>query len=63
VHTPPAGDSRDRSSSDPAVRVLVMKGAVGEALDSFLLFDEPVLTPELADQLADAVFNGWIASS
>src|SRR6266540_811489 len=29
------------------VRVLVLKGAVGEALDSFVLFDEPDLTPEL----------------
>jgi AcrR family transcriptional regulator len=45
------------------VRVLVLKGAVSEALDNFLLFGEPVLTPELADQLVDAVFNGWIARS
>ncbi len=46
-----------------AVRVLVMKGAVGEALDSFLLLGEPVLTPELANQLVDAVFNGWMTPS
>jgi len=45
------------------VRVLVLKGAVGEALDSFVLFDKPKLTPELADQLVDAVFGGWIAAA
>jgi AcrR family transcriptional regulator len=44
-----------------SVRVLVLKGAVGEALDSFVLFGEPALTPELADHLIDAVFGGWIA--
>jgi AcrR family transcriptional regulator len=43
------------------VRVLVLKGAVGEALDSFVLFEKPTLTPELADQLIDAVFGGWLA--
>jgi AcrR family transcriptional regulator len=45
------------------VRVLVAKGAVGEAMDSFVLFDKPKLTPELADQLVDAVFGGWLAST
>jgi AcrR family transcriptional regulator len=45
------------------VRVLVLKGAVGEALDSFVLFDKPTLTPELADQLIDAVFGGWLTSA
>lgn len=45
------------------VRVLVLKGAVGEAMDSFVLFGQPALTPELADQLIDAVFGGWIAQS
>jgi AcrR family transcriptional regulator len=45
------------------VRVLVLKGAVAEALDSFVLFGQPALTPELADQLIDAVFGGWIAQS
>jgi hypothetical protein len=44
------------------VRVLVAKGAVGEALDSFVLFNEPALTPELADQLVDAVFGSWLAA-
>jgi AcrR family transcriptional regulator len=44
------------------VRVLVLQGAVAEALNSFLLFGEPVLTSELADQLVDAVFNGWIST-
>jgi TetR/AcrR family transcriptional regulator len=45
------------------VRVLVLKGAVGETLNSFVLFGQPALTPELADQLIDAVFGGWIAHS
>jgi AcrR family transcriptional regulator len=45
------------------VRVLVLKGAVGETMDSFVLFGQPALTPDLADQLVDAVFGGWIAQS
>jgi AcrR family transcriptional regulator len=43
------------------VRVMVLKGAVSETLDSFVLFGEPALTPELADQLIEAVFGGWLA--
>jgi AcrR family transcriptional regulator len=46
-----------------AVRVLVLKGAVSETLDSFVLFGEPALTPELGDQLIDAVFGGWLAAA
>jgi AcrR family transcriptional regulator len=46
-----------------AVRVLVLKGAVGETLNSFVLFGQPALTPELADQLIDAVVGGWMAHS
>jgi AcrR family transcriptional regulator len=42
------------------VRVLVLKGAVGETMNSFVLFGEPALTPRLADQLIDAVFGGWL---
>jgi AcrR family transcriptional regulator len=56
-----AVESGELTPGTTPVRVLVLKGGVGEALDSFVLFGEPALTPELADQLIDAVFGGWIA--
>jgi len=55
--------SGELAPGNTPVRVLVLKGAVGEAMDSFVLFGQPALTPELADQLIDAVFGGWIAQS
>lgn len=58
-----AAVQRGELTSGPThVRVLVLKGAVAEPLDSFVLFGQPTLTPELADQLVDAVFGGWIAT-
>jgi AcrR family transcriptional regulator len=45
------------------MRLLVLKGAIGEIIDSFLLFGEPSLTSELADQLIDTVFSGWLPPS
>ena len=43
------------------IRMMVLFGALGEALDRFLLFEEPQLTPELADQLIDVTVTGWLA--
>jgi AcrR family transcriptional regulator len=45
------------------IRLLVLLGSLGEALDRFLLFDEPPLTRELADQLIDVIVTGWLARS
>ena len=41
------------------VRLLVLMGALGEALCGNLLSGEPALTPELADSLVDVVLGGW----
>jgi hypothetical protein len=45
------------------IRLLVLLGSLGEALDRFLLFGEPPLTRELADQLVDVIITGWLARS
>ena len=42
-----------------SVRLLVLMGALGEAVHGFLLVGRPDLTPELADTLVDVVLNGW----
>jgi AcrR family transcriptional regulator len=41
------------------VRMLVLMGALGEALCGNLVLGQPALTPELAGELVDAVVNGW----
>ena len=44
------------------IRMMVLFGALGEALDRFLLFGEPQLTPALANQLIDVTVRGWLAT-
>jgi len=41
------------------VRMLVLMGALGEALCGNLIMGAPALTPALAEELVDAVVNGW----
>ena len=41
------------------VRMLVLMGALGEALCGNLIMGAPALTPALAGELVDAVVNGW----
>jgi len=41
------------------VRLLVLMGALGEALCGHLLSGQPALTHELADSLVDVVLGGW----
>jgi AcrR family transcriptional regulator len=41
------------------LRMLVLMGALGEALCGNLVVGRPELTPELAGDLVDAVVNGW----
>jgi TetR/AcrR family transcriptional regulator len=45
------------------VRLLVLMGALGEAVQGSLLAGRPDLTPELADTLVDVVLKGWIDPS
>jgi AcrR family transcriptional regulator len=41
------------------LRLLVLMGALGEALCGHLLSGQPALTHELADSLVDVVVGGW----
>jgi TetR/AcrR family transcriptional regulator len=45
------------------VRLLILMGAIGEAVHGYLLAGRPDLTPALAETLVDVVLNGWTRSS
>ena len=45
------------------VRLLVLMGALGEAVHGYLLAGRPDLTPDLAETLVDVVLKGWIEPS
>ena len=45
------------------VRVLVLMGALGEAVHGYLLAGRPDLTPALVDSLIDVVLKGWVHPS
>lgn len=40
-------------------RMLILMGAIGEAATGFVIAGKPELTPELADELVETIFNGW----
>jgi TetR/AcrR family transcriptional regulator len=44
------------------VRMLVLMGALGEAIHGFLLFGRPQLTPALADTIVGTIVQGWSPS-
>lgn len=41
------------------VRMLVLMGALGEAIHGFLLLGHPELTPALADAIVNTIVQGW----
>ena len=41
------------------IRMLIVMGAIGEAATGYVISGKPELTPELADGLIDAIFDGW----
>jgi AcrR family transcriptional regulator len=41
------------------VRMLVVLGALGEAATGYVIAGKPELTPELAEQMVDTIFDGW----
>ena len=43
------------------VRLLLLMGALGEALCGWLIAGRPELTPELADAIVDTLVRGWKA--
>jgi AcrR family transcriptional regulator len=53
--------SGELTSGPTDIRLMVLLGAIGEALDRFLLFEEPKLTSTLAEQLIDVIVTGWLA--
>jgi AcrR family transcriptional regulator len=40
-------------------RMLILMGSIGEAATGFVIAGKPELTPELADELVETIFNGW----
>jgi hypothetical protein len=39
--------------------MLVVLGALGEAATGYVIAGKPELTPELAEQMVDTIFDGW----
>jgi AcrR family transcriptional regulator len=55
-----SAEARGELSPGPVdVRLLVLMGALGEALHGYLLAGRPDLTPDLAETLVDVVLKGW----
>ena len=42
-----------------AARMLILMGAISEAATGFVIAGKPQLTPALADDIVDTIFNGW----
>jgi AcrR family transcriptional regulator len=40
-------------------RMLILMGSIGEAATGFVIAGKPALTPELADEIVETIFNGW----
>ena len=40
-------------------RMLILMGSISEAATGFVIAGKPELTPELADQIVDAMLDGW----
>jgi AcrR family transcriptional regulator len=40
-------------------RMLILMGSIGEAATGFVIAGKPALTPELADEIVNTIFNGW----
>ena len=53
-----AVERREISPGPINVRMLILMGAIGEAATGYVISGRPVLTPQLADGLIDAIFDG-----
>ncbi len=52
--------ARGEIAPGPAgARMLILMGSIGEAATGFVIAGKPELTPELADEIVDTIFNGW----
>jgi hypothetical protein len=57
-----AGQAVERGEIAPGpidIRMLILMGAIGEAATGYVISGRPQLTPQLADALIDAIFDGW----
>jgi AcrR family transcriptional regulator len=54
-----AVESREIAPGPTYVRMLILMGALGEAATGHVIAGKPQLTPALADQIVDTIFNGW----
>lgn len=52
---------REISPGPTDVRLLIVMGALGEAMHGHLLVGRPELTPRLAETLVDTILQGWSA--
>jgi len=51
--------SGELSPGSVEARMLILMGAISEAATGYVIAGKPELTPELADQIVDAIFDGW----
>jgi AcrR family transcriptional regulator len=47
------------SPGSTAARMLILMGSLSEAATGFVIAGKPQLTPELADEIVETIFNGW----
>jgi len=47
------------SPGPTSARMLILMGSLGEAATGFVIAGKPELTPELADEIVETIFNGW----
>ena len=47
------------SPGSTSARMLILMGAISEAATGFVIAGKPELTPELADDIVETIFNGW----
>jgi TetR/AcrR family transcriptional regulator len=40
-------------------RMLILMGSISEAATGYVIAGKPELTPELADEIVDTIFDGW----
>jgi AcrR family transcriptional regulator len=56
-----AVDTGELLAGPTHIRMLILMGSISEAATGFVISGRPQLTPELADGLIDAIFDGWSA--
>jgi hypothetical protein len=42
-------------------RMLILMGSISEAATGYVIAGKPELTPKLADEIVDTIFDGWQA--